>query len=43
MCDILLNYEDNHIAMIEHLITSNKVVDFFETFISSLMKQLKWC
>jgi len=29
MCDILLNYEDNHIAMIEHLITSNEVVDYF--------------
>jgi hypothetical protein len=29
MCDILLNYEDNHIAMIKHLITSNEVVDYF--------------
>jgi hypothetical protein len=29
MCDILLNYEDNHIAMMKHLITSNEVVDYF--------------
>ncbi len=29
MCDILLNYEEYHIAMIKHLITSNEVVDYF--------------